>query len=58
MLSYYIASRLPKKVKLLRLPERQGLIRARLRGAENATEDVLVFLDAHCEVTIQWYFFK
>ncbi|XP_033224682.1 polypeptide N-acetylgalactosaminyltransferase 1-like isoform X2 [Belonocnema kinseyi] len=53
-LSYYVATRFPKKVKLIRLPERQGLIRARLRGAENATGDVLLFLDAHCEVTIQW----
>lgn len=46
-----------KKVKLLRLHERQGLVRARLNGAKNATGDVLVFLDAHCEVTKGWFVF-
>lgn len=55
-LDYYLSTRLPVKVKLLRLPYRQGLIRARLHGAKNATGDVLVFLDAHCEVIKDWYF--
>ncbi|XP_031780011.1 polypeptide N-acetylgalactosaminyltransferase 1-like [Nasonia vitripennis] len=54
LLEYYIQTRLPKKVKLLRLDERQGLVRARLKGAKSATGDVLMFLDAHCEVTKQW----
>ncbi|XP_014475958.1 PREDICTED: polypeptide N-acetylgalactosaminyltransferase 1 isoform X2 [Dinoponera quadriceps] len=53
-LDYYLSTRLPTKVKLLRLPSRQGLIRARLHGARNATGDVLVFLDAHCEVIKDW----
>lgn len=42
------------KVRLLRNSERQGLIRSRTRGAEAATGDVVVFLDAHCEVNQNW----
>lgn len=29
-------------------------MRARLRGARSARGDVLIFLDAHCEVTPDW----
>ncbi|XP_011494575.1 PREDICTED: polypeptide N-acetylgalactosaminyltransferase 1 [Ceratosolen solmsi marchali] len=54
LLEYYIQTRLPKKVKLLRLQQRQGLVRARLKGAKSASGDVLMFLDAHCEVTKNW----
>lgn len=53
-LDYYIETRLPNNTRLLRLSERQGLIKARLAGAKNATGDVLLFLDAHCEVTKGW----
>lgn len=43
-----------KKVKILRMPRREGLVRARLRGAEISQGDVLTFLDSHCEATEGW----
>lgn len=42
------------KVKLVRNKEREGLIRARNIGAVAATGDVVVFMDAHCEVGPNW----
>lgn len=45
---------LTPKVKLLRTPERAGLIRARLFGARQAVGEVLVFLDSHCETNAGW----
>lgn len=42
------------KVKLIRNYERQGLIRTRSRGAREAKGEVIVFLDAHCEVNVNW----
>ena len=41
-------------VKVVHLPERSGLVVARQRGAEAATGDVVVFLDAHCEASEGW----
>lgn len=35
-------------VRLVRAKQRLGLIVARLTGAEHATGDVVIFLDAHC----------
>lgn len=43
-----------KKVKIVRAPERVGLIRARLMGARHATAPVLTYLDSHCECTQGW----
>ncbi|EYC21686.1 hypothetical protein Y032_0019g3959 [Ancylostoma ceylanicum] len=42
------------KVRLVRTDDREGLIRARTIGAKHATADVIIFLDAHCEVNTNW----
>ncbi|XP_053273944.1 N-acetylgalactosaminyltransferase 7 isoform X1 [Pleuronectes platessa] len=43
-------------VKLFRNEKREGLIQARSIGAEKANKgQVLIYLDAHCEVGINWY---
>ncbi|KAK3917688.1 N-acetylgalactosaminyltransferase 7 [Frankliniella fusca] len=42
------------KVRLIRNKEREGLIRTRSRGALEAHGEVIVFLDAHCEVNTNW----
>nr|CAI5844139.1 unnamed protein product [Callosobruchus analis] len=42
------------RVRLIRNSEREGLIRTRSRGAQEAKGDVIVFLDAHCEVNKNW----
>ena len=41
-------------VRLVKSSERGGLIKARQVGAEAVTGDVIVFLDAHCEVNHVW----
>ncbi|XP_052890389.1 putative polypeptide N-acetylgalactosaminyltransferase 9 [Anopheles moucheti] len=42
------------KVRIVRAPERLGLIRARMFGSRNTTSAVLTFLDAHVECTTGW----
>lgn len=42
------------KVKLIRNVEREGLIRTRTIGAKASIGDVVLFLDAHCEVNYNW----
>ena len=42
------------KLKLVRLPERSGLIRGRTAGASAATGDTVTFLDSHVEATPGW----
>nr|CAI5852419.1 unnamed protein product [Callosobruchus analis] len=49
----YLARNLTK-ARVIHLPERSGLIRARLAGARQATSDVLIFLDSHTEANVNW----
>ncbi|XP_026727862.1 polypeptide N-acetylgalactosaminyltransferase 35A-like isoform X1 [Trichoplusia ni] len=41
-------------IRLLKTKQREGLIRARIFGAENSVGEVLVFLDSHIEVNVEW----
>ena len=42
------------RVRLIRMPERGGLMRARMAGIEAAEAEVLTFLDSHIEATEGW----
>ena len=42
------------KVTLLRNKEREGLIKARMRGCHAGKGDVVIFHDAHTEVNVGW----
>eukprot|EP00096_Caligus_rogercresseyi_P014556 TRINITY_DN7060_c0_g1_i1.p1 TRINITY_DN7060_c0_g1~~TRINITY_DN7060_c0_g1_i1.p1 ORF type:complete len:642 (+),score=101.97 TRINITY_DN7060_c0_g1_i1:438-2363(+) len=46
--------RMSGKIKFVTPPERFGLIRARMFGAQHASGDVLVFLDSHVEPNVHW----
>lgn len=48
------ARTLEVRVRVLRMEQRTGLIRARLRGAAATRGQVITFLDAHCECTVGW----
>ena len=45
---------MPTKVRLFRQPERSGLVKARLRGVEEATADTFTVLDSHIEAQDGW----
>lgn len=42
------------KLRLVRTKKREGLIRARVVGADQSSGEVLLFLDSHCEVNAGW----
>ncbi|KAH8355213.1 hypothetical protein KR093_008742 [Drosophila rubida] len=42
------------KVEIVRGPQREGLIRARLLGAKYAKSPVITYLDSHCECAEGW----
>ena len=50
----FVESELAPKVRLVDLPERSGLIVARMAGAREARGDVLIVLDSHTEVNTNW----
>lgn len=53
-LKVYIGENFNGRVKLVKLETRVGLIVARMEGARRATSEVLVFLDSHIEVNVNW----
>ncbi|XP_052743015.1 polypeptide N-acetylgalactosaminyltransferase 1 isoform X2 [Bicyclus anynana] len=54
-LSHYVKTRLPPDlIRIIRLPDRRGLMLARVAGARAARGAVLLFLDAHCEAGADW----
>ncbi|XP_041367912.1 inactive polypeptide N-acetylgalactosaminyltransferase-like protein 5 [Gigantopelta aegis] len=51
----YVKQHFPKGlVTIIRLPKRSGLIKARLRGFELVTSEVVSFFDSHMEVNLHW----
>lgn len=54
-LDRYIETHFPVGlVKIIRLTERLGLIRARMKGIREATGDSVVIFDSHMEVNLHW----
>lgn len=54
-LDLYLQEHFPENlVKVVRLPQRAGLIRARLEGFRHVTTEVVSFFDSHMEVNVDW----
>lgn len=54
----YVQQHFPHLVTIVRNPERQGLIGARIAGAKVAVGQVMVFFDSHIEVNYNWVGFS
>lgn len=50
----YVNENFDARIKIVNLPERKGLIVARMEGARRATGEVLVFFDSHMEVNVSF----
>ncbi|XP_043255838.1 polypeptide N-acetylgalactosaminyltransferase 35A-like isoform X1 [Colletes gigas] len=50
----YVNNKFDGKIKFFKTEKREGLIRARMFGARQATGEVLLFLDSHIEVNKMW----
>lgn len=53
-LEKYLSQNFEGKAHVIHLPERSGLITARITGARAATADVLIFLDSHTEANTNY----
>lgn len=54
-LEEYLSKHFDKeKLRLIVMPKKSGLVQARIAGAQNASGDVLVFLNCHTEVNVNW----
>jgi len=42
------------KIRVLHNEKREGLIRAKINGADEVRSPVIIFLEAHCEVNVGW----
>uniref|UniRef100_A0A8C6BMI4 Polypeptide N-acetylgalactosaminyltransferase n=1 Tax=Monodon monoceros TaxID=40151 RepID=A0A8C6BMI4_MONMO len=49
-----LCEKIKSTVHVIRMEQRSGLIRARLKGAAVSKGQVITFLDAHCECTVGW----
>lgn len=50
----YVKDNFGDKIRYFVNPKREGLIVTRMRGAREARGDVIVFLDSHIEVNVNW----
>ena len=50
----FLAEKYMFPTRLYRMPTRSGLIRGRLKGSDMAETPVIIFLDAHIEVSHGW----